>query len=509
VSTVINALAAALVSGQQQQQDTKVMSMLREVMGVMKGAEGVMVNTGQEVRDALTAQMKCVECAVVDAMHTQAQEVKDSVVTSIAEVVRSNGQELSCQVKNTEGVLLAALQAHGQDVTNSVAQVMSGIRNEMLHLITSVTASVQASVQQLDTTHVVNAVSDKLKTWVAEKSNVDYSVYKMNTAFDELNKKVDHLDNQVLALPDWLDISQRDMKTTVNETKRQLCVFEQQHQNICSRLLTSVQGIAREEGVNTTKVLDVLRGSFKEQRSMLDEARGHLDSLERGVNRVVGTTDNIYESQMRHVNNARIKGMVAENELFELLRQRLPKVGGFIVTRVTGKSHSCDFLVQREGRIDIRIENKAHHRDSTRSYKVTTKEVDRFIADVTSCNDCHGIFISQHAGIVDKRAPIDWQRLPYGKLAVYISNCEYDMDMVCAQLEALYCVDTHLHGDYTSLSAGDVQRIQQDVGALGCKLQQMQAQAKSLYDGLNAMTFESIRRTIDYAVRGLRPASSV
>ena len=84
VSTVINALAAALVSGQQQQQDTKVMSMLREVMGVMKGAEGVMVNTGQEVRDALTAQMKCVECAVVDAMHTQAQEVKDSVVTSIA-----------------------------------------------------------------------------------------------------------------------------------------------------------------------------------------------------------------------------------------------------------------------------------------------------------------------------------------------------------------------------------------------------------------------------------------
>jgi hypothetical protein len=235
---------------------------------------------------------------------------------------------------------------------------------------------------------------------------------------------------------------------------------------------------------------------------MLEEARGHLESLERGVNRVVGTTDTIHDTQVRHVNNGRLKGMIAENDLFELLCQRLPALGGFNVERVHNKAHSCDFLVQREGHIDVRIENKAHHRDAAKPQKVSTKEVTRFVADITSCNNCHGIFISQHAGIVNKRAPIDWQRLPNGKLAVYISNCEYNMDLVCAQLEALYCVDTHLNGDYTSLSAGDVQRIQQEVTSLGCKLQQMQMQAKSLCDGLSTMTFESIRRTIEYAVQG-------
>jgi pyrimidine operon attenuation protein/uracil phosphoribosyltransferase len=361
VSAVINALATAMVSGQQQQQDSKVMTMLREMMDTVssqiRGTETVVVSTvqaqGQDVRDSLTSQIKGVEGAVVNAVHAQAQDVKDEIKgaesalvdavrsngqelcsqvkgtesalvdavrsngqelcsqvkgaesalvdavrsngqelcsqvkgaesalvdavrsngqelcsqvkgteSALVDAVRSNGQELCSQVKGTEAVLIAALHSHGQEVSKSVAGVMTGIQHDMLHLITSVTASVQASIKQLDTTQFVSSVSDHLRTWVPSKD--DHSATSkmiQDTVASPITRMLGGLKHEIERLPQGINGVQTSVTELVNGTRRQLSVFERQHEDICSRCAGLDQRCGCEQRKDAGRTAWVVQGS--------------------------------------------------------------------------------------------------------------------------------------------------------------------------------------------------------------------------------------------------------
>jgi len=107
-------------------------------------------------------------------------------------------------------------------------------------------------------------------------------------------------------------------------------------------------------------------------------------------------------------------GSIAEDTLYNLLSEKLMLRDGFSVTKVNGKSHSCDILVQREDFPDISIESKAHGQNT--GEKVRTKEIEKFERDLHEL-DNHGIFVSIYNEIVGKGS-LEIKQLPNAKFAI-------------------------------------------------------------------------------------------
>lgn len=128
-----------------------------------------------------------------------------------------------------------------------------------------------------------------------------------------------------------------------------------------------------------------------------------------------------------------VKGQESEDKMVEMLSEKLLYRDGYVVEKVSGQAQSCDIVVRREKYPNIRIECKAH------ADKVRVKEVDKFVRDLTQCNN-HGIFVSFKSGICGINN-FELQQLSTGKFAVYLSNNQYDVDAVIEMLHLLYRLD--------------------------------------------------------------------
>ena len=107
------------------------------------------------------------------------------------------------------------------------------------------------------------------------------------------------------------------------------------------------------------------------------------------------TQDTINEELNKFINkhnNSAIKGQLGENLLYNVLINEFPSADIQNTSNLTGKG---DFIISRKNKNNILIETK-EYTDS-----VKKSEVEKFLKDVNS-NDCHGIFMSQKSGIVNK-----------------------------------------------------------------------------------------------------------
>jgi hypothetical protein len=112
------------------------------------------------------------------------------------------------------------------------------------------------------------------------------------------------------------------------------------------------------------------------------------------------------------------KGEMSENILESLLNNSFPSSE---IIKTTGQINSGDFMIKRNNKVKILIENKDY--DSN----VPKKEIDKFIFDVNTQN-CGGIMISQHSGITFKKNyEID---INNGNILIYIHNMNYDVEKI-------------------------------------------------------------------------------
>ncbi len=132
------------------------------------------------------------------------------------------------------------------------------------------------------------------------------------------------------------------------------------------------------------------------------------------------------------------KGADAEDQLFDLLTDRLKARDGFDVEKTNGQTASCDILVKRIGSPDIRIESKAHGESTGK--KVKHSDVVKFQRDLAQTHS-HGIFVSLYSDIVGV-SNFELQQLPTGKFAVYLTNLNFDIEPVIEMIHLLYKLDT-------------------------------------------------------------------
>uniref|UniRef100_A0A6C0HXX9 Uncharacterized protein n=1 Tax=viral metagenome TaxID=1070528 RepID=A0A6C0HXX9_9ZZZZ len=111
--------------------------------------------------------------------------------------------------------------------------------------------------------------------------------------------------------------------------------------------------------------------------------------------------------------NSSFKGQLTENQLAFLLNKMFPVAE---ITDTSSIKASGDFIMKRENKDNILFENKDYEKN------VSADEIKKFIRDCDTQN-CHGIFLSQHCGIVTKsNYHIDIHK---GLILVYVHNVEY------------------------------------------------------------------------------------
>jgi hypothetical protein len=116
--------------------------------------------------------------------------------------------------------------------------------------------------------------------------------------------------------------------------------------------------------------------------------------------------------------NSSSKGTLSENNLYNIIDKEFPSAELINTSNFTGMG---DMILKRINNKPILFENKDY------SNNVKKDEVDKFIRDISK-NEHHGIFISQHSGIVGKEHfQID---IHNKNILIYIHNCNYDPDKI-------------------------------------------------------------------------------
>jgi hypothetical protein len=225
----------------------------------------------------------------------------------------------------------------------------------------------------------------------------------------------------------------------------------------------------KEEIESVKSKLNIVLESITGQMHVLNNSVCSMD--DNIANKVTSSVSNVaFQSVIERIDTLTTKsktgkerGTEAEAMLFEMLSRRLLARDGYTITMVSGISRSCDIMIERTGYPTIRIESKAYGKyENVKTPKVPTVDVEKFKRDLHHTNN-HGIMVSLHGGITGI-GKTEIQQLSNGKFAVYLSNNEYDIDMIVDMLHVLYKIDDVIqHSGLTDgiiLRNDDIQRVQ-------------------------------------------------
>jgi hypothetical protein len=195
-------------------------------------------------------------------------------------------------------------------------------------------------------------------------------------------------------------------------------------------------------------------------------------------------------------NTTRFKGEEGEKGLHEVLENILSSRDGYTIHDTKSIPHSCDMVIKRIGYPDVRIESKAHGRDTGES--VRTQEVKRFESDLTHLNS-HGVFVSLYSGICGKGA-IEFELLPTKKFAFYLSRNEFDGCLISEVVRLIYKLDTFVsdkdESDMMTINHESVVKIKSYLNDFNRKIEDLKTNAKNSLRILNELTLDVIEKLL-------------
>jgi hypothetical protein len=230
-------------------------------------------------------------------------------------------------------------------------------------------------------------------------------------------------------LPEQSKTIQENVKQFVNmhmeETKRMILLNQQTNSDILAKVKESSRSSEEKD-----ELLKLFLAKNKEDQVQLfienfEKKYTHLIQtlVHNGNDRLLGqmTKQEVVQGKifsemeefLSKYRNSSHKGQLEENHLFCTLTSMFPCAN---IIDTSKRTSSGDFILTRENRDDILIENKDYKRN------VNTEEIQKFIVDC-EVQKMHGIFLSQKTGITSKKNyQIDCH---CGNFLIYIHECEY------------------------------------------------------------------------------------
>ena len=286
----------------------------------------------------------------------------------------------------------------------------------------------------------------------------------------------------------------------IHRMKSELLESISQQKFILNDAIVNMKDILTHQKVDlsdvTRTIVSLNDSNMSHVSSKLDTIPQVLYKVDEFKNRSIQAIDQVSQkidtmSSMRKTNH--FKGEEGENGLIDILENKLPVRDGYTVQNVNNTSHSCDILVQRTGYPDIRIESKAHGRDNGRN--VNPSEVRKFESDLLGLRD-HGIFVSLYTGISGK-APIEIDLLPTNKFAIYLSNNNFDGDVIREYIYLIYKLDKFTsETDGLRISSDTIIKIKNVLLDFKNKIENIKTSLKTTIGTLNEMSFDMIDKIL-------------
>jgi hypothetical protein len=285
---------------------------------------------------------------------------------------------------------------------------LNEVNNNSLNKITSL-------VEQ-NTNHLVERTKNIINDIIPENQDkcthqIQENIKSFFTLLHEDTKKIITNNSEITTFlskyQEKINISEKtsseilgELKTLLNKNKEDnISHFIQNFDTKYNLLLQGIQ----------TPIVSVINSSEERINTMLTSLNNTTKEQNISQNKVM--TD--LEEFLNKYRNSSFKGQLGENHLCSVLTKMYPTAEIVDTSKLTS---SCDFMLKRENKDTILIENKDYN------VNVDPKEVKKFMGDCET-RTSHGIFLSQNTGITSKNNyQID---IMNGKILVYVHNCEY------------------------------------------------------------------------------------
>jgi len=421
-----------------------------------------------------------------------------------------------------------------EKIIKTTEKMLENVNNKMNDMLITIDKIINLSLEKLNTDKLLKNIND-LITELLEKKNDDIEKLIENKMRSEIIDPINVLNHRILEnilnLPKELnnkeDIKEalieinkrwddsiinifRDVKnmelkinelvsnninklnetnTTNENNKREIL---NQLNNIPSLSKTILNDILKDIETNTLNVKLVVNNLHSEMR----ENNNSIINIRAINEELKNKLDNLTNKTIKDNNSNKIKGSNGENEIYNLLSEKLMTRDGYITEQVNGLSHSCDILIKCKNKPDIRIESKAHGLNN--GEKVRQKEVEKFERDLIHTNN-HGIFVSLYSNIVGKTS-IDLIQLSNGKFAIYLSNNNYNIENIIDSMNIIYKIDSIIqnssNNDKFIISLETMTKLKSLINDNNTKINSVKLHLRDSINILNDLTLDMIDKLI-------------
>ena len=319
-------------------------------------------------------------------------------------------------------------------LTNTInSEILSSVK-EIKHGVSSMTNALIVKFHEINKEcvdsikHIVSSSSfeNTDRIFAALDRNADAFMNRLNVEFPKSSNEMNVLLN---------DRFQTLQKTIIDDIKTEL-----------TETVNKENGLKEYISGMDSKIQQLQQPIYSFITANQDQITANLISL-RDANSVAQLTQNRVIEELgdflnKYRNNSNYKGKSSEHMLEGVLCKLFPS--DEIINTSSTMKLAGDFLLKREGRPPILIENKNY------DMNIQKEGVEKFIRDIRA-QKCNGIFMSQHSGIQYK--PNYFIEIEDGFVLIYLHNVNYSEDMIktavsiidnlYARLEGLSVDDEH------------------------------------------------------------------
>ena len=321
-------------------------------------------------------------------------------------------------------ILLDFMEQLGNDMTKIISNTVFGeilnnvkdIKQQVISLKDSLALRLQEHNKSfIETTKLVigmasNENTDKISQLI--NKNTETFIEKINISIpktqDDTNKKIQ---DSLVAFQKTIN---EDIKQYLSSNNSDSSLKEF-ISTLDSKIMTMQQPIYTFLSSNQDQLNTKITG-------LREELREETLINKTNTDRVMGELN---EFLTKYKSSSQFKGQCSENMLENVLNKMYPTGE---ITNTTAIKAAGDFMMKREGKQPLIIENKLYERN------VNVDEIKKFLRDINE-QKTNGIMMSQFSGIVSKSN--FFIEIHNGKVLIYLHNVEYSAEKIRLAIDVI------------------------------------------------------------------------
>jgi len=312
----------------------------------------------------------------------------ETINLSFINIIKELGSDISKTLNNT---LLGEIFSNVKDIQNNISSLSDNIFIKIS----------QNNIQFLDNIKLIlnyNSSSNFEKLTSLSNNYIKEFISNINTIIPNCNKElINTLDS---------NIKQEIQKSITNLSNN----------NNNKEFLSTIEN----------KIISMQQPIFNFINTQNESISKKLTSINDDKNNIHKIMNDLNSYLNKYQNNSSFKGNISEQKLSDILNKLYKNAN---ITDSRHNKTAGDFILSRNNKDDILIENKYYE-----SQHVPSEEITKFIRDCISQN-MHGLMISQKTGISKKdNFQIDIQD---GIILVYITYVDYNSDIISAGIDII------------------------------------------------------------------------